>query len=163
MASEVHRQLDRFRSLVGRDPTHVDSHRHRHRHEPARPIVVDMAAELGIPVRDFDATVRHCGDFYGQTYGRIYSTRPNPEAISADGLVRLLEQLSPGVTELCCHPGYADDLLASFRKEPYRGERAQEVRSLCDSRVRAGVERLGIRLCSFSDVAPLRDKHAGRA
>jgi predicted glycoside hydrolase/deacetylase ChbG (UPF0249 family) len=156
VTKEVGRQLDRFRTLVGRDATHVDSHRHRHRHEPARSVVAEVAGELGVPARDLGTTVRHCRDFYGQTYGRIYSTRPNLEAISVDALVRLLEELSPGVSELCCHPGYADDLEPPFRKEPYRGERVQEVRALCDRRVRATVERQGIRLCSFRDLPALR-------
>ena len=84
------RQLDRFRSLVGRDPTHVDSHRHRHRHEPARSAVAALAGELGVRrrrARPHDS----CGDFYGQSYGRIHSTRPDPDAVGVDALVRLLE------------------------------------------------------------------------
>ena len=104
VAGEVRRQVDRFRSLVGRDPTHVDSHRHRHRHEPARSVFAAVARELGVPVRELDSAIRFCGDFYGQSYGRIHSTRPNPEAIGVDALVRLLEGLSPGVTEVCLPP-----------------------------------------------------------
>ena len=101
--------------------------------------------------------IRFCGDFYGQSYGRIHSTRPDPDAIGVDALVRLLEGLSPGVTELCCHPGYADDLEPPLRQEPYRDERALEVRSLCDQRVLLAVQRLGITLCTFRDVvAPAR-------
>jgi chitin disaccharide deacetylase len=38
VASEVCRQLERFRALLGRDPTHLDSHHHRHRQAPIRPI-----------------------------------------------------------------------------------------------------------------------------
>jgi predicted glycoside hydrolase/deacetylase ChbG (UPF0249 family) len=105
-----------------------------------------------VPVRDFDPLVRHCGAFYGQRYGRIYSTKPNPHAISVPGLVSMLEELPPGATELCCHPGHPEDLEPPFRKEPYRDERAQEVRTLCDPEVRETVERLGIQLCSFREV-----------
>ena len=149
---EVRRQLDRFRDLLGRDPTHVDSHRHRHRHEPARSVVATVARGLGVPARELGATVRHCGDFYGQTYGRIYSTRPNHEAVSVDALVRLLQGLPLGVTELCCHPGYPGDLQPPFRTEPYREERALEVETLCDERVRLEVERLGLELVSFQQL-----------
>lgn len=156
VARDARRQLDRFRSFVGSDPTHVDSHRHRHRHEPTRSVVAELAGELGIPAREVDSTVRHCGDFYGQSYGRIYSTRPNSDRISVEALVRLLEELPAGVTELCCHPGYAGDLKPPFRQEPYRDERALEVRTLCDQRVRLAVERLGITLCSFRDLGTSR-------
>jgi predicted glycoside hydrolase/deacetylase ChbG (UPF0249 family) len=151
-SAELRRQLSRFRRLVGRNPTHLDSHRHRHRHEPARSVVVDTADELGVPVRHFDPLVNQCLDFYGQAYGRIYSTKPNLDAIGVDFLVDLLEALGPGVTELCCHPGYADDLELPFRKEPYRGERALEVLTLCDERVRLAVDRLGMTLCTFRDL-----------
>jgi predicted glycoside hydrolase/deacetylase ChbG (UPF0249 family) len=161
-SAELRRQLSRFHRLVGRDPTHLDSHRHRHRHEPVRSVVVEAAHELGVPVRHFDPLVKQCPDFYGQSYGRIYSTKPNLDAIGVDFLVNLLETLGPGITELCCHPGYADDLELPFRKEPYRGERALEVRTLCDERVRAAVDRAGIRLRSFSDIAALRGRLSGQ-
>ena len=35
VAGEVHGQLDRFHALVGRGPTHLDSHRHLHLHRAA--------------------------------------------------------------------------------------------------------------------------------
>jgi len=58
-----------------------------------------------------------------------------------------LEALTPGITELGCHPGYAEDL-----DTMYAGERAQEVATLCDPRVREVLARLDIRLISFTDV-----------
>jgi predicted glycoside hydrolase/deacetylase ChbG (UPF0249 family) len=151
-ASELDRQLDRFRELVGGDPTHIDSHRHRHRSEPARSAVARLAARIGVPARDIDPGIRHCGDFYGQSYGRIHSTRRHPEAVGVDALVAVLEELPAGVTEICCHPGYVEDLEPPFRQEPYRDERVLEVRTLCDERVRLAVERLGIELCSFREL-----------
>ena len=42
-----------------------------------------------------------------------------------------IEGLPPGVTELVCHPGTGDQAGTM-----YRGERAGEVRALCDPRVR---------------------------
>lgn len=147
VAIDVRAQLDRFRRLVGADPTHLDSHQHRHRHEPARSILLDLANELGIPLREFDARVRFCGDFYGQISGR-----PWPQGIRPEALIDLLGRLPPGATELCSHPGYADDL-----GQHYNRERAQEVRTLCDPRVRAAIDRLGIRLATFRDLAALEE------
>lgn len=148
VATDLRRQVERFRALTGSDPTHFDSHKHRHREEPVRSICLEVAGELKVPLRHFDPVVRFCGDFYGQ----IDAGRPNPEAIAPDALVELLEALRPEVTELCCHPGYTDGL-----KEWYREERVQEVRTLCDQRVRATIERLGINLISFRELATQRD------
>ncbi|HKI22556.1 MAG TPA: ChbG/HpnK family deacetylase, partial [Gaiellaceae bacterium] len=142
-AEDLQRQLDRFRRLVGREPSHLDSHQHRHIVELVRPAFEEAATELGIPLRRLDRRIRFCGDFYGHD-GR---GRPEPEAISVDALIRLIENLEDGVTELCCHPGYADGL-----DDWYRLERVQEVRALCDPRVRLAVEREGVLLCSFEAV-----------
>ena len=48
---EVERQLESFRSLVGREPTHLDSHQHVHREEPVRSATLTAAAALSIPLR----------------------------------------------------------------------------------------------------------------
>lgn len=145
VAVDVRSQLDRFRSLIGDDPTHLDSHHHRHRREPARSILHELAQQLGVPLRHLDPRVHFCGDFYGQIEGR-----PWPEGILPAALIELLEGLPPGATELCSHPGYADDLDTT-----YRAERVEEVRTLCDPSVRSAIDRLGIRLISFRDLAAL--------
>jgi predicted glycoside hydrolase/deacetylase ChbG (UPF0249 family) len=142
-AKELREQVDAFRRLVGRDPTHLDSHHHRHRIESLRPVFAEVAQELQIPLRHFSPTVRFCGEFYGHD-GR---GRPQPEAVTADALIRLLERLDEGVTELGTHPGYPDGLRAH-----YRDERVHEIRALCDERVRVALQRLQITLISFRDV-----------
>jgi chitin disaccharide deacetylase len=141
-SEQLERQLEQFTSLVGRGPSHLDSHQHRHTWPLVQPLFERTARELGIPLRRTPLGVRFCGEFYGHD-GR---GRPDPEAITTEALVRLLEGLEEGVTELCCHPGYVDDL-----DSWYRLEREQEVRSLCDPRVQEAIRRLGIRLCTFAD------------
>ncbi|MBA3432474.1 MAG: ChbG/HpnK family deacetylase [Actinobacteria bacterium] len=146
---DVAEQLDRFRRLVGRDPTHLDSHHHRHRIESLRPVFTSVARELDIPLRQFDSLIGFRGDFYGQADGR-----PNPEAITPRALVELLEDLPSGVTELCSHPGYTDGL-----KDWYRDERVQEVRTLCDPIVSEAIDRLGITLTTFRELAAARESN----
>ena len=141
VAEEADRQLDAFRRLMGRDPTHFDSHQHVHREQPARGILVELARRLGVPIRHFSPGVRYCGDFYGQT-GK---GEPYPDAISVAGLLEVLAALPPGVTELACHPGYPEGL-----DSMYRDERAREVATLCDPAPRAVVDAMGIVLRSFA-------------
>lgn len=147
VATEVAAQLASFRRLFSRDPTHIDSHQHRHRNECLRPIFQAVADELAIPLRHFAPDIGFCGEFYGHD-GR---GRPDPEAISPEALMTLLARLPSGVIEFCCHPGYTQGL-----NTWYREERVQEVHTLCDPRVRATVERLGIRLTSFRELAAQR-------
>ena len=141
--AEVERQLDTFRQLVGRDPTHLDSHQHVHRQGPVRTALARAGRNLGVPVRHFSTRIRYLGSFYGQD-GRGW---PLPDAITVDALVGLLHALPEGITELGCHPGEPDEL-----ESTYHTERAVEVETLCDARVRAAVDRLGVVLCSFRDL-----------
>src|SRR5207248_3640372 len=129
-------QLNEFQTLLGRNPTHLDSHRHAHRHEPLRSTALELARELGVPIRELDPRIRFCGDFYGQSYGGIRRLKPNPTAISRQGLAEILAGIGPGATELCCHPGYADDLDTNPRQAPYREQRPKAVRTLCAPAVR---------------------------
>jgi predicted glycoside hydrolase/deacetylase ChbG (UPF0249 family) len=139
--NEIERQLLRFRELMGRDPTHLDSHQHQHRREPAASIMGALAKDLGVPLRDRDGRVRDTGVFYGQTA----DGQPWPQAITTSALIQILETLPLGLTALLCHPGYAEDL-----ETMYRHERAREVAVLCDPRVRQTIERMQIRLASFA-------------
>jgi predicted glycoside hydrolase/deacetylase ChbG (UPF0249 family) len=138
---EVERQLRSFQDLVGRNPTHLDSHQHAHRDEPARTVVIALGRRLGVAVRHFTPAVRYCGAFYGQTD----EGEALPDAVSVDALVSILKRLPPGTTELCCHPGAGD------RETTYGRERDWESTSLRDPRVRETILGEGIRLCSFID------------
>lgn len=140
IAREVEAQLDAFRSLMARDPTHIDSHQHSHREEPVRSIVLAMARALVLPVRSFSADIRYCGEFYGQTEEGL----PYPEGISVENLLHILKNLAPGCTELSCHPGCGSDVDAM-----YQAEREQELETLCDPRVLKAVPDMDIELATF--------------
>jgi predicted glycoside hydrolase/deacetylase ChbG (UPF0249 family) len=140
---ELARQLERFESLLGRPPTHIDSHQHVHRDEPARTAVLAAAERLGVAVRELTPGIAYDGSFYGQDGRGV----PLPEAITPEALVRLIEGLPGGVTEICCHPASADD-----HETMYRAERLLELEALCDPRVAAAVDDAGISLRTFANV-----------
>lgn len=143
---EVAAQLERFHDLLGRPPTHLDSHQHVHQHDPVRSALTRAGRKLGVPVRHVTPGITYCGGFYGQDG----EGNPYPDAITVDALIALLRDLPPGVTELGCHPGFADDL-----DNVYRDERRSEVETLCDARVRASLDELGIDLRPFAGVSGL--------
>jgi predicted glycoside hydrolase/deacetylase ChbG (UPF0249 family) len=143
---EIHAQLEAFRALMGKDPTHLDSHQHVHRDEPVRSLLVELGQALGVPVRSCTPYIHYCGDFYGQT-GK---GEPLPEAVTADALVQVLLRLPAGITELACHPG-CDMSLATM----YCRERWLEVRTLSNSAVHEAIDALRVELISFADVRSL--------
>jgi predicted glycoside hydrolase/deacetylase ChbG (UPF0249 family) len=141
---EAWRQLAEFRRLTGTDPTHLDSHQHVHRRSALESIFLEVARELNVPLRSYAPKVRYYGGFYGQDD----TGNSLPELIQVDTLIETLEGLGHGFTELGCHPGYAADL-----DSMYRCERAIEIRTLCDPRIRAAITANGIELRSFRDFA----------
>lgn len=142
----LRQQFERFESLTGRGPTHLDSHHNLHRDSRALPSFVELAQENQIPLREF-SLVRHCPKFYGQWAGSTHR-----EQISAGNLARMLaSEIGPGITELSCHPGYAEEGFPST----YAAEREAEVRALTDPLVRRVLEEQEIQLTSFRNVTAL--------
>lgn len=144
VASEISRQLAEFRRLVGRNPSHLDSHQHVHRNEPVRSYLAKIACQLSIPMREYSPGIHYCGDFYGQTA----EGEPMRDVLNVGGLKRILAALPSGITELGCHPGYADGLVTMYRRE-----REMETRVLCAPEVREALAAMHIELCSFDDVS----------
>lgn len=143
---EVERQLNAFRALMGREPTHIDSHQHVHLRPIVRPIVEHAANALGIPLRHVTPRIAYCGRFYGQTT----EGTSLPESISVEALLGILGTLPLGVTELACHPGEGDD-----SNTMYRMERRLEREVLCDPRIRKALTAQSIVLSAFSRLAML--------
>jgi chitin disaccharide deacetylase len=141
--TEITHQLEVFYRLMRHMPSHLDSHQHVHLREPVRTILIEMAQRLGIPLRQCSTEIGYRGGFYGQTA----EGTPLPNVISVDGLVHILETLPAGCTELGCHPAERCDL-----ETMYRRERLQELRVLCDAKVRAAITAIGIELCSFTSI-----------
>jgi predicted glycoside hydrolase/deacetylase ChbG (UPF0249 family) len=145
VAAELTRQLDRFRALTGRAPTHLDSHQHVHRDEPVRSIMGVRARELRIPLRHH-GRMRYCGAFYGQSRDGT----PNRDAISAAALAEIVAALPEGATELCCHPA-----AGGVEGLAYGPERLAELEALCDPAVRRAIVDGAVHLVTFRDA--LRD------
>ena len=140
---EVRHQFEQFEELIGRPPTHVDSHQHMHTREPVRRIVEETASRLGIPVRHLTDRVQYCGRFYGQDERGA----PLPHLISYEALVEVLTTLPPGTHELGCHPAAERDL-----ETMYSAERELELATLCDGRRRAAADASGVTFCSFMEL-----------
>jgi predicted glycoside hydrolase/deacetylase ChbG (UPF0249 family) len=152
----LHEQMRSFRELMGRPPTHLDSHHNLHRTPQLLPYFLEAADRYGLPLREH-SPVRYLARFYGQWEGKTHL-----EQISVQGLIGLLEtEISAGVAELSCHPGYCDPELRSS----YRMEREVELRTLCDPAVQAFLSARQIRLVNFGEAMELLagDLPAGEA
>ena len=138
--AELARQLELFAELVGSPPTHLDTHHHVHRLPDVGRVALEIAAQVGVPLRE-DGRVAFVGDFYGQ---------PDPDRISRESLISIVRRdVREGWTELGCHPGFWTDDHVSR----YGPERELELAALTDPGVRDALEALGIRLTSYRRLA----------
>lgn len=141
--AEARRQLDHFRALVGREPSHLDSHQHRHRSEPLRSIALEICQELRIPLREIASPASYFGSFYGQSS----QGQSHPEWVSPESVISFFGRVPSGISELGCHPASEVDF-----DSIYAAERLLELRTLCDPLVRAAMEAHGLQLISFRDI-----------
>ncbi len=147
---ELCAQLVVFEVLVGKPPSHLDSHHHSALHPSVQPVFAEVAKERGLRVRASNPWARaelrelelstpdyFLDSFYG-------------EGATLENLRSLLEDLPEGTSELMCHPGYADQPLLAGSS--YAKEREREFEILCDPAVRALVNENGIELISFDQL-----------
>jgi len=144
--AELQRQFRRFQELMGRLPTHLDSHHNVHRDPRLLPRFLDLARRHELPLREH-SPARYFSEFYGQWDGETHL-----EQISVESLARMLKtEVQEGFTELSCHPGYIDP---DFRSV-YSIEREAELRALCDPCVRELLAEQQIQLISFRDLGAI--------
>jgi chitin disaccharide deacetylase len=140
--AEFAAQLQRFRELMGRRPSHIDSHRHLHLDDGVRELFGELAAPLGVPLRG-DGRVRFVGNFYAQWEWGVTDL----DHVSVSALQEIIrEEVREGWTELSCHPGYVTEDYFPM----YRHEREAELRTLTDPRIRSTFDELGIELESYA-------------
>ncbi|MEJ7892338.1 MAG: ChbG/HpnK family deacetylase [Solirubrobacteraceae bacterium] len=143
--AELERQLAAFVDLLGRPPTHVDSHHHVHERPEVAPLVRTLVAPLGVPLRG-DGRVTYVGGFYAQWEWEVTDLAH----VSVDALLGILrDETGAGPTEIGCHPGR---VTPDFRSV-YLAEREAELATLTDPRIQAAIAALGLRLVGFADLA----------
>jgi predicted glycoside hydrolase/deacetylase ChbG (UPF0249 family) len=145
--AEVEAQIERFERLVGRRPTHLDTHHHVGLHSPVREVVLEIARRLGLAVRSQDAVTRARARGAGLRTPDHFFGESGPDAYwSPARTLAHLRALPPGVSEFMCHPGWFDDALGYSR---YGRQRETELAGLGTPAARAAAAALGIELRHF--------------
>jgi len=147
---EVQAQVERFVTLVGRRPTHLDTHHHVGLYDPVAAVVLATARRLGVPVRSQDEAARRRARSAGLATPDAFfgESGPAPYWTPARTL-SVLRRLPAGVSEFMTHPGVFDDALGGSR---YGRQRESELVGLGTAAARAAACALGITLCTFADL-----------
>ena len=93
-------QITEFRRLVGRDPSHLDSHRYLHSSEPFASAIVAVAADFGLAVRALDAGEKgRLRDAGVRDYGPLRRTLSR--ARWSRNRIAALDRANPGTPSRC--------------------------------------------------------------
>ncbi len=146
--AEYRAQVARARTLLGRAPTHLDSHHWLHDEPALEWAITALAHETGMAVRPHDDKqrdrLRAAGIPTVDHYRRDFQHEGHVDFAT---LERILADLGEGVTELGCHPGEPDAELAAT--STYASLRADELATLTDPRASAAIARNGITLSDY--------------
>ena len=149
--AEVRAQLKLFREIMGRDPTHFDSHHHSHREVPAVfEAILTLAWETGLPVRNVSPAMAERLRREGVPTPDHFVEDFYAEGATLNDLIGIVEDLPAGTSEIMCHPAVVDEELRS--SSGYSDVRAQELDVLTHGAVRQAVQRSGVRLISFGQL-----------
>ncbi|HEX3356288.1 MAG TPA: ChbG/HpnK family deacetylase [Tepidisphaeraceae bacterium] len=150
MRVEFFKQLEEFHRIMGRAPTHIDSHRHVHRQKQLFDSFCKWTSPLNVSVRAA-GEVQFRGGFYGQWEWKVTDL----EHVSVAFLQKMIRDEVPvGFTEISTHPGY----VGADYQAVYNVEREAEVRTLIDPRVKETIHEQGITLISYTDYNRLRNR-----
>ncbi len=134
---------------LGLPPTHLDCHHHVHRLPQVFPAYCRLALETGLPARGLGAAHTIALQQQGIPTADLFVGGWYNDNLSTWQLLELLERHlgalpEDGVLELMTHPGLVDATL--LHKSGYTQQREQELQTLCDPELKAGLQRLGLRL-----------------
>ena len=147
---EYRAQYEHARDLLGRAPSHLDSHHWLHDEPALEWAITELARETLVPVRQHSAAQRDRFRAAGlRTTDAFRRDFQHGGHIGVPRLIALLSEITDGVTELMCHPGEPDAELAAT--SAYAADRTVELATLCDPAVVAAVRDLGITLATFAD------------
>lgn len=148
--AELEAQIEVFRVLAGREPSHLDSHHHAALHPSIQPVFGAVARERSLPVRAASAEARRTLRNGGVRTPDAFLDGFHGAGVAFESLARILEALPDGVSELMCHPAEVDDALRANSR--YADERDAEREILCEPSIRARVRSLAIELVGFDEL-----------
>ncbi len=152
-------QIEAFISY-GRRPDHLDSHHHISYSSPALfAVMLDLANEYNLPIRfpcksedssfEIEPLIQILNQ-YPISVPQLCITAFYDEGVSIANLSSIISALPEGVSELMCHPGYADSEL--IEGSTYTTAHEMELRILTSKEIKTCIKENGVSLARFSDL-----------
>ncbi len=149
LMAEARAQLRRFRELMGRDPTHLDTRQHAHRRPAVLETLLTLAWETGLPVRNASREVHERLRRENIRTTDHVTAEFHGDGATLEALVTLLDGLPLGTSELMCRPSLGDEQAGAEAPPVPRGGALD---ALTHRDARQSLQAAGARLIHFGDL-----------
>jgi len=147
---EFENQIELFKKIFGKLPTHLDTHHQLHRGPFFLKIVAELAEKYHRPLRRpfFDhekqralqtSNIPMTDHLFGQLDAAHYWKR--------EALIQALNKIPEGISEIMCHPGKDDKDLRAVSS--FSWGREEEAKLFASASLRKLIEKLGITLTHY--------------
>jgi len=161
--TEWRTQIGAFVKAAGRKPTHLDSHHHSSYFTPELfRRMLELAGEYDCAIRfpftgDISSELEETNKHIPTLLREFNPRRPDTflvdfydEGATREELMRLINQMDEGASEIMCHPGYVDD--AFVKESVYNKQRERELKILTDPSIKEAIQANGISLITFAEL-----------
>ncbi len=147
--SELWAQVEKF-TKTGMTLNHIDSHHHIHTIEGLTNIVIDIAKQLKVPLRQTGVVIKEKIIAVGVKTTDNIALEFYNQGVSIENLCKILDRYDKGVLEIMTHPAMLDDVL--LRRSSYNKLRPKELEILTSEYLRKYISDRNIELISFEDL-----------
>lgn len=137
---ELDRQLSKFVSIVGNNPTHIDIHKVKHDDIALKERIIAYAQSHYLKAR-YAEGAKYINSFFGP-HANGY--------VSIEQLKKSLAEATAPINELMCHVGYADEYL--INNSSYSATRELELETICSAEAKDLIAKSGLELINWSQV-----------
>lgn len=135
-------QIERFIKLAGKKPTHIDSHHHVHLLPQHHDVVIKLAKEYDLPIRQRDQIINNYQ--YVRCNDQFYKDNVNYEYLTST--INNIDEYG----EIMCHPALLDWRL--YQMSSYNIPRMKELDLLCDKKIKQFIKDNDIELINYSNL-----------
>lgn len=144
LEKEIRAQYDKFLELMGRKPSHLDSHLFSTDKVPEmRKLAAKLALEKDIPLRNYDIDVYNHVEFINY---RNYNAKPTLDYI----VDNFQDIITHDYVEIMTHPGFVD--YEVYNNSSYNIQRANELKFLTSREIKKLIEDNNVSLITYYDV-----------
>ena len=134
---ELKRQVDKFISIVGAMPDHIDTHKKHTTTHGIKEVLLEYSKLNKIPIRDFG---------YAKFIDLFFGFHSEGD-VSIVQLMKAIDEATDDYNEIMCHVGYSDDYLREH--STYNDPRELELESICDPTIKLYINEKTLTLSNW--------------